>query len=52
VARRVEAQVLPLLAAGKVRVLICDHYPLAEAPAAYQRFVAGRKLGKIVLTPG
>jgi putative PIG3 family NAD(P)H quinone oxidoreductase len=52
VARRVEAQVLPLLAAGKVRVLICDRYPLSEAPAAYQRFAAGRKLGKIVLTPG
>lgn len=50
VARRVEAQVLPLLSAGKVRVPIWDRYSLAEAPAAYERFVAGGKLGKIVLT--
>jgi NADPH:quinone reductase-like Zn-dependent oxidoreductase len=52
VARRVEAQVLPLLTAGRVRVPICDRYPLSEAPAAYQRFSAGRKLGKIVLITG
>jgi NADPH:quinone reductase-like Zn-dependent oxidoreductase len=49
VARRVETQVLPLLATGTVRVPIWDRYPLAEAAAAYQRFVGGGKLGKIVL---
>jgi NADPH:quinone reductase len=50
VARRVETQVLPLLAAGKVQVPIWARYPLSEAGAAYQRFLAGGKLGKIVLT--
>ena len=49
VARRVEAQVLPLLQTGKVRVPIWHRFPLAEAPAAYERFLAGGKLGKIVL---
>jgi NADPH2:quinone reductase len=52
VARRVEAQVLPLLASGRVRVPIWASYPLAEAPAAYERFASGGKLGKIVLTNG
>ena len=49
VARAVEDQVLPLLAAGTVRVLVADRFPLTEATAAYERFAAGGKLGKIVL---
>ena len=49
-ARRVEAHVLPLLAAGRVTVPIAATYPLADAVAAYERFRAGAKLGKIVLT--
>ena len=49
VARRVEAHVLPLLAAGRVRVPVAATFPLAEAAAAYERFAAGAKLGKIVL---
>jgi len=49
-ARRVERQVLPLLAAGAVRVPVHATFPLAEAPAAYEAFAAGGKLGKIVLT--
>jgi D-arabinose 1-dehydrogenase-like Zn-dependent alcohol dehydrogenase len=28
---------------------VCGSYPLEEAPAAYERFRSGRKLGKIVL---
>jgi putative PIG3 family NAD(P)H quinone oxidoreductase len=48
-ARAVERSVLPLLAAGTVRVPIAATYPLAEAVAAYDRFTAGGKLGKIVL---
>lgn len=52
VARRVEVQVLPLLAAARVQVPIWARYPLDEAPAAYQRFAGGGKLGKIVLTIG
>jgi NADPH:quinone reductase len=50
-ARRVEAAVLPLLADGRVRVPVADTFPLAEVEAAYERFAAGGKLGKIVLLP-
>ncbi|MFL5863277.1 MAG: NAD(P)H-quinone oxidoreductase [Solirubrobacteraceae bacterium] len=49
-ARAMERSVLPLFAAGTVRVPVAQTYPLAEAPAAYERFQAGGKLGKIVLT--
>jgi NADPH:quinone reductase-like Zn-dependent oxidoreductase len=51
-ARAVERSVLPQLASGAVRVLIDATYPLEEAPDAYDRFAAGGKLGKIVLTMG
>lgn len=46
----VEAQVLPLLASGKVRVPVCEAFAMGDAAAAYERFVAGGKLGKVVLT--
>ena len=49
-ARAMERSVLPLLAAGEVRVPIAATYPLAQAPEAYERFAGGGKLGKIVLT--
>ena len=49
VARRVERHALPLLAGGALTVPIAATYPMAEAPAAYDRFEAGGKLGKIVL---
>src|SRR5918996_2445389 len=49
VARRVERHALPLLAGGALTVPIAPPYPMAEAPAAYDRFEAGGKLGKIVL---
>ena len=48
--RRVERHVLPLVESGAVRVPVAATFPLAEAPAAYDRFAAGGKLGKIVLT--
>jgi len=51
-ARAMERSVLPLLASGAVRVLVAETYPLEEAVAAYGRFAAGGKLGKIVLTTG
>jgi putative PIG3 family NAD(P)H quinone oxidoreductase len=51
-ARAMERSVLPLLASGAVRVLIAATYRLEEAPAAYDRFAEGGKLGKIVLTMG
>ena len=50
VARRVEAELMPALAAGRLRVVVEAEVPLEEAAAAYQRFQAGGKLGKIVLT--
>jgi NADPH:quinone reductase-like Zn-dependent oxidoreductase len=49
VARGVAHHVLPLLAAGRIRVPVCATFPMAEAEAAYARFAAGAKFGKIVL---
>jgi NADPH2:quinone reductase len=51
-ARRVERHVLPLLASGAVTVPLAATFPLASAAAAYERFAAGGKLGKIVLLAG
>ncbi len=48
--RRVEAEVLPLFESGELTVPVAATYPLDEAEAAYDRFTAGGKLGKIVLT--
>ena len=48
-ARRMERSVLPLLAAGAVTVPVAATFPLSEVAAAYERFAAGGKLGKIVL---
>ncbi|HEV2074643.1 MAG TPA: zinc-binding dehydrogenase [Thermoleophilaceae bacterium] len=47
--RAVERHVLPLLEAGAVRVPVAETFPLDRAADAYDRFAAGRKLGKIVL---
>jgi NADPH:quinone reductase-like Zn-dependent oxidoreductase len=47
--RRVEREVLPLLADGRVTVPIAATFPLDRAPEAYERFAAGAKLGKVVL---
>jgi NADPH2:quinone reductase len=49
-ARRMERHVLPLLESGAVRVLVEEAFPLERAAGAYERFEAGGKLGKIVLT--
>jgi NADPH:quinone reductase-like Zn-dependent oxidoreductase len=49
-ARRVEAAVLPALAAARLRLPIAATFAFADAPAAYDAFSAGGKLGKIVLT--
>jgi NADPH2:quinone reductase len=51
-ARAVEREVLPLLAAGRLRVPVAETFALADAAAAYDRFTAGGKLGKVVLTMG
>ena len=44
------SQVVPALAAGRLRVPVAATYPLSDATAAYERFAAGGKVGKIVLT--
>jgi NADPH2:quinone reductase len=48
--RRVEAEVLPLFESGALTVPVAASFPLADAEAAYERFTAGGKLGKVVLT--
>lgn len=49
-ARALERSVLPLLATGQVQVPIAATFGLEQAEEAYERFAAGSKLGKIVLT--
>ncbi len=49
VARRLEREVLPLFETGALTVPLAETFPLDEALAAYDRFAAGGKLGKIVL---
>ncbi|MGH9073504.1 MAG: NAD(P)H-quinone oxidoreductase, partial [Acidimicrobiales bacterium] len=51
-ARAVEDHVLPLLLAGRVRVLVEAVHPLPDAEAGYERVAAGGKVGKIVLLAG
>lgn len=50
-ARAVERHVLPAVAMGAITVPVAATFPLDEASAAYERFAAGGKLGKIVLLP-
>lgn len=50
-ARALERYVLPLVEAGALRVPVAETFPLADAAAAYDRFAAGGKIGKIVLLP-
>jgi NADPH:quinone reductase-like Zn-dependent oxidoreductase len=49
-ARAVERFVLPGFASGDLAVFVADTFPLDEVAAAYERFQAGAKLGKVVLT--
>ena len=47
--RAVEKAVLPGFASGDLSVFVAETFPLDEVAAAYERFQAGGKLGKIVL---
>jgi NADPH:quinone reductase len=47
--RGVERSVLPGFASGDLSVPVSATYPLDDVAAAYERFQAGGKLGKIVL---
>jgi putative PIG3 family NAD(P)H quinone oxidoreductase len=49
-ARAVERSVLPGFVSGDLAVFVAATYPLDEVAAAYDRFRAGAKLGKVVLT--
>ena len=49
-ARAVERHVLPGVESGAVRVPIADTFAFDRAADAYDRFAAGGKLGKVVLT--
>jgi len=49
-ARALEERVWPLLATGKVKVVIDSTFPLAEAAAAHRRLETSQHVGKIVLT--
>jgi NADPH:quinone reductase-like Zn-dependent oxidoreductase len=50
-ARRLEHHAVTLFAEGRVRVPVLETFGLDDAEAAYDRFAAGGKLGKIVLVP-
>jgi putative PIG3 family NAD(P)H quinone oxidoreductase len=48
-ARRVEANLLPALEDGRLRLPVDRTFPMSEATAAYEHFAAGGKVGKVVL---
>jgi putative PIG3 family NAD(P)H quinone oxidoreductase len=50
-ARAMEREVLPLFERGELRVPVGETFALDDVAAAYDRFAAGGKLGKIVLVP-
>jgi NADPH:quinone reductase len=51
VLRRLEGHALPLLADGRLTVPVEETFPLEHAQAAYERFAAGGKFGKLVIVP-
>ena len=50
IARRVETEILPLLASGEVKVPIDSTFPLVQAADAHRRIEEGTHIGKIILT--
>lgn len=49
IARDLESQVWPLIAAGKIRPVIAAEYPLAEVADAHRLMESSRHIGKVVL---
>ncbi len=49
-ARALEARVWPLLAAGKVKVVMDSTFPLTQAAEAHRRLESSQHIGKVVLT--
>jgi NADPH2:quinone reductase len=50
VIKRLEGHALPMLARGELTVPVHETFPLDRAQEAYDRFAAGGKFGKIVIT--
>lgn len=50
IAAAVAREIVPLIAEGKVKVVVDHTYPLAEAAEAHRRMEASAHIGKIVLT--
>jgi NADPH2:quinone reductase len=50
IARAIAEQVIPLLAAGRVKPIMDSTFPLAEASKAHARMESSAHIGKIVLT--
>lgn len=50
IARALEQNVLPLVAEGKIKVVMDSTYPLNEADKAHARLDEGGHIGKVVLT--
>jgi NADPH:quinone reductase len=48
-ARQVERHVLPAIESGAVKVPVAESFSLDDVEAAYERFGAGGKLGKIIV---
>jgi NADPH:quinone reductase-like Zn-dependent oxidoreductase len=46
---RLESDILPLLAEGRITVPVEETFPLERTQDAYERFAAGGKFGKIVV---
>jgi putative PIG3 family NAD(P)H quinone oxidoreductase len=52
IARELEREVWPLLAAGRIAPVIDSEFPLAEAAAAHRRMESSAHIGKILLRVG
>ena len=50
IARGLEANVLPLLADGRVKIVTDTVFPLADVAKAHARMDGGQHIGKILLT--
>ena len=48
-ARAIEAKVWPLVAEGRIKVVLDSTFPLAQASEAHRRMETSQHIGKIVL---